>query len=244
MNSLRMPSAVLAGEPATAPRRDAPVFVVDANDAFRSAIVRDFGGNDVRTDGFGSGESFLNALRNRRPGCVILDIHLPDCDSLELQEYLTSQFKCIPLIMVARDAPPATIVRAMRLGAHDFLIKPLDIDKLRELTLGVLQSARELNERELLREAMRRRVRTLTAREYHILTLALTGRSNKIISSMLFISPRTVETHRARILEKLGISNLLELAHAFTDTEDWLDAGEPAPAAKVHQRSPLIREVH
>lgn len=239
MNSFKVPSAVLATESAT-DNSDAAVFVVDANDAFRTAVFRNFTSHDLRTDCFDRAESFLEALRRRRPGCVILDMHLPDRDSLELQEYLTNQFHCIPLILVARNATPAAVVRTMRLGAHDFLLKPVDIEHLRDLTTSALQSVRDLGERELLRETMRRRLRTLTAREYHILMLALTGRSNKAISNMLFISPRTVETHRARILEKIGVSNLLELAHAFTDTSDWRAAPEAECATDRKQHCPTL----
>ncbi|HKB60346.1 MAG TPA: LuxR C-terminal-related transcriptional regulator [Gallionellaceae bacterium] len=236
MNSFMLPSAVLATQSAADNTTGATIFVVDTEDEFRTAVFRDFAAHGLRANCFDRAEPFLNALRNCRPGCVILDMHLPDRNSLQLQELLTSQFYCTPLILVARDADPATVVRAMRMGAHDFMLKPVDLETLRARTEGALQAMRRLGERELLQETMRRRLRTLTAREYHILMLALTGRSNKEVSSMLFISPRTVETHRSRILEKIGVSNLLELAYAFTDTQDWRsrpDAEEEHKAARA-----------
>jgi FixJ family two-component response regulator len=221
MTSFKMPSALLPRQPATDDTTDATIFVVDGDDVFRTAVFRDFAAHGLRATCFDRAQPFLSALRSCRPACVILDMHLPDQDSLQLQEFLTSQFYCTPLILVARDAAPATVVRAMRMGAHDFLLKPVDLDELRAQTEDALQTIRSLGERELRQETMRRRLRTLTAREYHILMLALTGRSNKEVSNMLFISPRTVETHRSRILDKIGVANLLELAHAFTDTQDW-----------------------
>ena len=241
MNGFMLPSAALATQSAADNMPGATIFVVDADDAFRAAVFRDFAAHGLRASCFDRAEPFLNALRNCRPGCVILDMHLPDRDSLQLQEFLTSQFYCTPLILVAHHADPATVVRAMRMGAHDFLLKPMGLEALRARTGDALQTMRQLGEREMLQETMRRRLRTLTAREYHILMLALTGRSNKEVSSMLFISPRTVETHRSRILEKIGVSNLLELASAFTDTQDWRTrpaAAEERIADAAHAPAP------
>lgn len=239
MNGFKMPSAMLAAQTSPENTTGATIFVVDADDAFRTSVFRDFAAHGLRANCFDRAEPFLNALGNCRPGCVILDMHLPDRDSLQLQEFLTTQFYCTPLILVAHDADPAAVVRAMRMGAHDFLLKPVDLEILRARTGDALQTIRRLGERDMLQETMRRRLRTLTAREYHILMLALTGRSNKEVSSMLFISPRTVETHRSRILEKIGVSNLLELAYAFTDMQDWrtqADAKEEHHAAHAARR--------
>jgi two-component system response regulator FixJ len=200
----------------------APVCVVDADPGFRAHVVTHLEQNGMPCRGHADAAAFFKDLRQRRPGCVIMDLNLPDMHGLEVQRALVSQYTSLPLIFVADHAPVPTVAEAMRLGAADFALKPVEMDTLMEQTRAVLEAARQMDGRDMRREAMRRRLRTLTAREHHILTLALTGKSNKEISLLLGISHRTVETHRGHILQKIGVSNLLEIAHVFADLSPFV----------------------
>lgn len=194
-----------------------PVCIVDADEAFRIELCTHFAAHGLHAEGYGDAAALFKRLRQGRPGCIIVDMALPDMHGLAVQRILATQFSCIPLLFVAAEAPVPTVTQAMRMGACDFLVKPLDLPALLEQTRGMLDAVHRIDPAERRKETMRRRLRTLTAREHHTLTLALTGRSNKEISLELGISHRTVETHRAHVLQKIGVANLLELAHIFSD---------------------------
>lgn len=200
------------------------VFVMDADPAFSADVSSHFEANGLLAECFADGRAFLAALRQRRPGCIILDVEAKEMHGVDMQRHLCDQGYCIPQILVAREADAPAVVLAMRRGAHDFMVKPVPMDYLLAQTRAAIESARQRSAADLRRQEMLQRLCTLTDRENEILTLALTGKSNKEISEALDISHRTVETHRSHILEKIGISNLLEVAHAFSSIDDYLDA--------------------
>lgn len=211
------------------------VYVVDADDRFRADLATHFAAKGIPTEGFRDAAAFFKRLRQLRPGCVIADMGLPDMRGLELQRALAGHFSCLPLVFVATDAPVPTVAEAIRLGACDFILKPLDLNALADKTLDLLENVRRRAPRELRRESVRRRLATLTGREYDILMLALTGKSNKEVSQVLDISHRTVETHRTHILQKIGVANLLELAHIFSDLPPLSGiARAPGEATQAH----------
>lgn len=210
---------------------DLPVFLLDSDSELLTQVSHHFAARGLRLESFSDATTFLGALRQRRPGCIIMELHLPDKDGFDMQQHLISHGYHIPLIFLTSEgeADIATIVRAMRRGAHDCLVKPLDLDYLSGQVLEVFETARHQDECERQREMLRQRLHTLTDRENEILTLALTGKSNKEISLLLGISPRTVETHRSHLLEKIGIHNLLELTHVFTEVGQYLASDLTAP---------------
>ncbi len=191
------------------------VFLLDGDAAFSDAVSASFTAQGIGIRCFASREDFLDVLRERRPACIILALELEGASGLDLQDYLCTHGYCIPLVFVARRADAASVVQAMRGGAYDFLQKPVDLEALADQVLAAVERGRNLADCDQQRLRIQQRVATLTDRENEVLTLALSGKSNKEISGLLRISPRTVETHRAHIMEKLGINNLLELAHVF-----------------------------
>lgn len=187
----------------------------------------------VKMEGFHSAASFLDSLRPGSGGCIILDMKMPDMSGFELQEKLIARGFRIPIIFLTTYADVPTIVRAMKYGAYDFLLKPVDMKLLFEQAVFALEMCEQQRNCEKQKEALRTRLRTLTEREHDILSLALSGKSNKEISMVLGISHRTVETHRSHILVKIGVNNLLELAHIFIEIENYGSSLGVLPGKKI-----------
>lgn len=214
------------------------IWVADADDGFRAGVFRYFAERGLVVQGFERAEQMLARARTHCPACAILDVNLSDMQGPEVQQRLAACHPLVPLIFTAARADVPTVVHAMREGASDFLAKPVDPAQLLESVRQALQFRRGLDERALRRETMRCRLRTLTLREQHILKLALAGQSNKEIAQAFGISPRTVETHRANIVPKLGVANLLELAYIFADLGKLERHGEAAPHATETETLP------
>lgn len=157
-----------------------------------------------------SPESFLAAIREGLQGCVVLDVRLPRMNGLQLHAELRRRGFALPIIYLTAHGDIPLTVRAMKLGAVDFLTKPVDgaafVERVHALVR--LEPAAE----GFLGRAAAERLAGLTAREREVMRLAAEGHSNKEIGKRLKISFRTVEIHRARIMKKTGCANLLELA--------------------------------
>ncbi len=201
------------------------VFLLDPDEEFRTHMLEHCTQLGLQARCFRTSEPFFEALGAQRPHCIILAMELGDASGLEIQANLTGRGYRIPVIFAAREAEPASIVRAMKGGALDFLLKPVTMDMLCEQVRAALEFARTADTCQQRKEQFRQRMLTLTQREQEILALALTGKANKEISRLLDISPRTVEAHRSRVLDKIGLNNLLELAHIFADENPWLPGG-------------------
>lgn len=219
--------------PGLSPGTAAPgvIWVADADDGFRAEVFRHFAAQGLVVQCFERAEQMLARARTHCPACAILDSNLSDMHGPEVQQRLAACHPLVPLIFTDARVDVPTVVRAMREGAFDFLAKPVDPARLLESVQRALQFRSSLDERALHRETLRCRLRTLTLREQHILRLALAGQSNKEIAQAFGISPRTVETHRANIVPKLGVANLLELAYIFTDLDELARDAEAAPRA-------------
>lgn len=221
---------------------DAPIFVLDPDAEFAAAVTAQLTQRGLAAQRFDSAERLVQAVAKQRPGCIILSLELEGaCGEefqgrcgLELQRLLDAQGQCIPLIFVSRQAEVPTVVRAMRCGAQDFLQKPVDMEYLHAQVLAAMECTGVAHDPECRREQIQRRLATLTDRENEVLNLALTGKSNKEISRDLDISPRTVETHRAHIMEKVGISNLLELTQVYAAVGRYFEV----PASDSGKRTP------
>jgi FixJ family two-component response regulator len=187
------------------------VYVIDDDAAVRDSIALMLGLEGFRTSVFADAEAFLAAWQPDWAGCVIADVRLPGRSGVELQEMLRRRGATLPFVIITAHGDVATARAAFRSQAVDFLEKPFDNAQLR----AAIESAFALEERRIRRDDGRRgdaeRLGRLTVREREVLERAAQGLHAKEIAAALGISPRTVEVHKTRIMEKLGVRNVAEL---------------------------------
>jgi len=187
------------------------VFVVDDDASVRDSIALMLGLAGYRTAVFADAEAFLSAWNSSWTGCVVADVKLPGQSGVELQDALRRRGAALPFVIITAHGDVPTARAAFRSQAVDFLEKPFDHDHLR----AAIDIAFSLEERRLQRDDSRRRdadkLRRLTAREREVLDQAVRGLHAKEIAIVLGISPRTVEVHKTRIMEKLDVRNVAEL---------------------------------
>jgi two-component system response regulator FixJ len=180
------------------------VYVLDDDEAVRRSLERLLGSANFEPVTFERPDLFLTAARTFKAGCVLLDVRLPGMNGLEVQEQLNRIRNDLPVIVMTAQGDVQTAVRAMKSGAIDFLEKPYSDQAL----LGSIEAAlaREiLSDRDQEIADAVRRVAALSPREREVLYGLMEGRPNKMIAYQLGISVRTVEVHRARMMERLGI---------------------------------------
>jgi two-component system response regulator FixJ len=187
------------------------VFVVDNDEAVRDSMQALAESVGYPVAGFASAQEFLDAYDPARPGCLVLDIRMRGMSGLELQDELLRRAITLPVIIVTGHGDIPMAVRAMRTGAVDFIEKPFRD----QLLLDRIQQAIELDQRRR-REAEERteiqqRMERLTPREREVLEPILGGKTNKEIAHQLGVSLRAVESHRARVMERMQANSVAEL---------------------------------
>lgn len=158
-----------------------------------------------------SGLAFLEQLDAGEGGCVVLDVRMPDINGLELQERLRAAGSMLPVIIVTGHADVAMAVRAMKAGAFDFIEKPYPDSLMLERVQSALARDADARRQREQRAALRARFDGLTPREQQVLAQVLKSRPNKVIAAELGISIKTVELHRANLMDKLGVRASTEL---------------------------------
>ena len=199
------------------------VFIVDDDEDLRSSLVDLVETADLKAEAYGSAKEFLDVCETRCEGCLVVDIHMPGMDGLELQGRLKADGIGIPVIVITGRGDVPKAVKALKAGAVDFIEKPFG----GELVLSSIRRALEIGKRsrakgELAADAAHR-IAQLTPREREVLDHLVVGHSNKTIAAKLAISPRTVEVHRARVMEKMharSLSHLVRMALAVEPDED------------------------
>lgn len=187
------------------------VYVVDDDDALRDAL-----GSLLRVAGFPvrlfpDAAALLAEIGPETPGCLVLDVRMPGMTGLELQQVLSQRSTHMPVIMLTGHGDVPMAVAALKAGALDFLEKPFDhLILIERVTEALARDAAERSERNAVEQAGVR-VGHLSPREREVMELVAKGLSNKAIAIQLGIGPRTVETHRARVMEKTGATNVSEL---------------------------------
>src|SRR4029077_4698472 len=173
----------------------------------------------------GSGQDFLATYDAMQPGCLVLDVRMPGMSGLELQQQLNLRGAVIPVIFITGHGDIPMAVEAMQQGAFDFLQKPFrDQDLIDRIQRALERDAR--NRAALDQHArIRERLDSLTPREREVLALMTRGKPNKIMAAELGVSQRTVEIHRARVMEKSGAASLAQLVRMVLDLEEE----QPAP---------------
>jgi len=191
------------------------VHVIDDDEAVRRslALLLFSAGHTVKT--YPSAEGFLDALPQTMDGWIVVDVRMPGMDGLQLQEHLALVGVHLPVVVVTGHADIALAVRAMKAGARDFIEKPYTNDRMIEAVSAALASGRlDLTRARRSNEA-RMRIERLSGREHDVLRELVAGRPNKLVAHALNISPRTVEIHRANMMEKLGVRSLSEAVRIF-----------------------------
>ena len=160
---------------------------------------------------FHSADDFLSKHSNDRAGCLVLDIRMPGLGGLELQEKLNDTGSTLPIIFITGHGDVPMAVEAMQLGAFDFVQKPFRDQELMDRVTQALSENQENQEESQQKRDVSERYTTLTPRETEVMGCVVKGQANKVIAMDLDVSQRTVEIHRARVMEKMQARSLAEL---------------------------------
>ncbi|MBL8702024.1 MAG: response regulator transcription factor [Alphaproteobacteria bacterium] len=196
------------------PDRRLVVYVVDDDPAFADSVEAMLSAEDFTVATMNSGEALLESLPRIDQGCALVDLRMPGLSGLELIEAMRRRGSTLPVIVMTGQGDVPTAVRAMKAGALDFVEKPLDKDQLlRSLRLGFEHCLRDRSRGDASRHFLER-LSHLTEREREVFDRMLWAKANKVIAHELNISPRTVEIHRARVLQKMEADNVSDLIRA------------------------------
>jgi two-component system, LuxR family, response regulator FixJ len=187
------------------------VFIVDDDGAFRESLSVLMLSMGYKSSTFASGDEFLATFDENRPGCIILDVRMPNQSGLAVQEKLTKFPLCPPIIILTGHAEVPLALRAMRQGAVEFLQKTFTEGELREAIQRAMALDAENRRLHLRKRGVAERLAQLTRPEREVLELVLAGHPNKKIASLLDISQRAVEDRRARVMKKVDVDSLPEL---------------------------------
>jgi len=195
------------------------IFVVDDDEGVRNSLrflLRSVG---LETRALASASEFLETYKPDQPGCLVLDVRMPGMSGLELQQQLNLRGAVIPVIFITGHGDIPMAVEAMQHGAFDFLQKPFrDQDLIDRIQRALERDAH--NRAALAQHArIRERFESLTPREREVLSLMARGKPNKVMAAELGVSQRTVEIHRARVMEKSGAASLAQLVRMVMDLE-------------------------
>lgn len=199
------------------PRTIAPsvVYVVDDDPVARKSAAYLISVLSVDVVSLATAEEFLATYRPESGGCLVLDVRMPGMSGIELQAEMLRRSIDIPIIFVSGHGNIPMAVRAVQAGALDFLPKPYSDQELLDRINQALQVDRERRHKRREEATLRARFELLTRREREILGLVVAGQTNKEIGQHLAISIKTVETHRARVMEKMRVDNLASLCAAY-----------------------------
>jgi len=187
------------------------VFVVDDDQAMRNSLKWLIESVGVQVESFASADEFLAQYQPGRAGCLVLDVRMPGMSGLELQEYLVEKNIHIPAVVITGHGDVPMAVRAMKSGVVDFIEKPFND----EVLLDAIRRAIVFEERQRNQRAehlqIQQRLSHLTPREHEVMSMVTDGKSNKEIANALGVSAKTIEAHRARVMEKMQAGSLAEL---------------------------------
>lgn len=208
------------------------VYVIDDDASIRELLSWLMRRNGMRVEAYPDARGFLNAYRPGSPGCLILDLYMPGMSGLDLQRYLKEAGIEMPVIFLSGRADVPKAVLAVKSGAIDFIEKPFDYRRIVALVGECIRrDAAALAGREAAR-GQAERLATLTQREREVLDRVIAGKVNRLIAEELRISIKTVEAHRARIMEKLAVDSVPALVQAALS----LPAAGQAPNAPLPPR--------
>ena len=187
------------------------VYVVDDDASTRELLAWLMNSNGIAVTTFANAQHFLKSYHPGAPGCLIVDLYMPGMSGLELQHYLIEHNILIPVIFLSARADIAKAVTAVKHGAIDFIEKPFDYKKIVALAQDCLFRDRHLRGARGNFDAKQARLALLTQREREVMQLVISGKINRVIAEELSIGVKTVEAHRAKIMEKLEVDSVAEL---------------------------------
>ena len=195
----------------TEPSQNSTVYIVDDDQAIRYAMELLMRSVGLDYEIFHSADDFLADYTNDRAGCLVLDIRMPGLGGLELQEKLNELGSTLPIIFITGHGDVPMAVEAMQKGAVDFIQKPFRDQELLEQISEALKTDQERRSVRDQKSEVLNRAEKLTKREHEVMDLVVTGKPNKVIAYELGVSQRTVEIHRARVMEKMEARSLADL---------------------------------
>jgi FixJ family two-component response regulator len=187
------------------------VFVVDDDASVRSALARLIRSLGMQVETFATGREFLSYKVPEGPACIVLDMRLSGENGLMLQDTLRSSERRLPIIFITGHGTVPLCAQAMKAGAVDFLLKPVDEQDLQEAVSRAIEEDRYIQGNQRKHAAIAWRVATLTAREREVMCLVVTGRPNKQIADDLGTSEKTIKVHRGRVMQKMQAMSVADL---------------------------------
>ena len=200
------------------------VFIVDNDAPLRGSLAFLLESAALDSEEFESAEAFLDAFDEDRPGCMILDVRLPGMSGVMLQQELRDRGCRLPIIATTGYADVGTAVGMLKRGAFDFFEKPFSDQQLLERIQQAIDFDRRRRRARSEREALTARLACLTAREREVFHEVVLGKANKVVAIEFGISEKTVEVHRARVMQKLGATSLAELVRIDLLAQQPLDS--------------------
>ena len=199
------------------------VYVVEDDDAVRDSLQMMLESVGRRVESFASADSFLAAYNQSMAGCIVLDIRMPGMNGMELQRKLNEINSILPIIFVTGHGDVPMAVEAMQQGAVDFVQKPYREQELLDKITQAMKLDEENRDSLLQRQLILANMNELTPRERDVMKQMVAGKANKVIAIELDISQRTVEIHRARVMEKLNANSLAHLVRMYLTVEKDLN---------------------
>lgn len=192
-------------------KSDATVYVVDDDESIRRLLTWLMEQEGYRVSSFATAERFLESVHPGGPSCLLLDLTLGGMDGLDLQARLKESQPDLPVVFISATADVPRAVEAVKLGAVDFVVKPFDYKKVLDLVRVCLKRSAEALDRRRREESTLAAIASLTPREREVMERVVAGKLNRVIAEELSVSIKTVEAHRARIMEKLHVGSVADL---------------------------------
>jgi len=200
-------------------------YVVEDDESIRTLWKWLMESNGIAVRTFNTAPEFIAAYRPGAPGCLVLDLRLPGMSGLELQEHLKRNRVDIPIVFVTAHGDVRTAVTAIKEGAVDFIEKPFNYQQALSIVGKAFKRDAEHRARRARHASVAARIGLLTQRERAVLQRVIEGKQNKVIADELALSVKTVEFHRAKLMEKMGVDSVAELVQ-LTLGFSLMEAGE------------------
>ena len=199
----------------------ATIYIVDDDEAVRSALRLLLKSAGYVTAAYESPLEYLSRYSTQQPGCLVLDVRMPGMSGLDLQQELNRRGAIIPVIFISGHGDIPMAVEAIHAGAFDFLQKPFKDQELLDRVAKALATDALLRARQIEAASVQKLLATLTPREQEVLDMVVAGKPNKIMAADLNLSQRTVEVHRARVMEKMHVRSLAQLVRMMMVREGF-----------------------